>query len=71
MYAVYFDASKAFDRVRHSTLFVKLIYRNMPMCFVRILERWYSEQTMCNKWGDCFSERFFVSNAMGCGKVVF
>ena len=36
----YLDASKAFDRVRHSTLFVKLINPNTPMCFVRILERW-------------------------------
>ena len=66
-YTVYLDASKAFDRIRHSTLFVKLINRNMPMCFVRILERWYSEQIMCIKWGNCISARFSVSNGVRQG----
>ena len=69
VYTVYSDASKAFDRVRHSTLFVKLINRNMPMCFVGILERWYSEQTMCIKWGNCFSQRFSVSNGVRQGGI--
>ena len=68
MHTVYLDASKAFDWVRHSTLFVKLINRNMPMYFVRILERWYSEQTtgMCIKWGNCFS----ISNGVRQGGIL-
>ena len=70
VYTVYFDASKAFDRVRHSTLFVKLVNRNMPMCFVRTLERWYSEQAMCIKRGNCFSERFYVSGGVRQGGIL-
>jgi len=44
------DASKAFDRVLHMKVFEKLIQRNMPMCFVRLLKHWYKEQTMQIKW---------------------
>ena len=42
----------------------------MPMCFVTILERWYSEQTMCIKWGNCFSETFSVSNRVRQGGIL-
>ena len=45
---------------------MKLINRNILMCFVRILERWYSEQTMCIKWGNCFS----VGNGVRQGSLL-
>jgi len=44
--AVFLDASKAFNRVLHMKLFEKLIQRNVPMCFVRLLKHWYKEQRM-------------------------
>ena len=43
---VYFsalDASKAFDRVTHIKLFDKVIERNVPHCFIRVLHNWYSK----------------------------
>ena len=46
VHAVFLDASKAFDRVRHMKLFEKLIQRKVPMYFVRLLKHWYKEQTM-------------------------
>ena len=64
VHAVFLDASKAFDRVLHMKLFEKLIQRKVPMCFVRLLQHWYKEQTMQTKWGKHFSEPFHVSNGV-------
>ena len=40
------DASKAFDRVNHWTLFTKMIDSGMPPIFVRLIVTWYCEQHM-------------------------
>ena len=37
IFCVFLDASKALDRVNYYLLFQKLIVRNVPMCFVRLL----------------------------------
>ena len=42
IYMCFMDASKAFDRVNHWTLFKKLIYRGTPLIFVRIIMQWYT-----------------------------
>ena len=60
VHAVFLDASKAFDRVHHTPLFEKLIRRGVPMCFVRLLKHWYSDQTMRIKWGSHLSDPFHV-----------
>ena len=70
MHAVFLDASKAFDRVLHSLLFTKLIKRNVPMCFVRLLRNWYKNQTMQVRWGNHLSDPFGVSNGVRQGGVL-
>jgi len=60
---VYFsalDVSKAFDRVTHSKLFDKLIERNVPHCFIRILHNWYSKLVSVVKWNSVFNYPFSV-----------
>ena len=37
MFMGFLDASKAFDRIRHSTFFKKLIDRQVPSYIVRII----------------------------------
>ena len=41
VYTCFLDASKAFDRVNHWTLFKKLLIRGVPVILVRILCIWY------------------------------
>ena len=41
IFMCFLDASKAFDRVKHSTKFNKLLSRGAPVYLVRILVYWY------------------------------
>ena len=50
--------------MQHTQLFEKLIRRGVPMCFVRLLKHWYSDQTMRFKWGSHLSDPFRVSNGV-------
>jgi len=36
------DVSKAYDKVNHSALFVKLMKRQIPTALLRVLENWLS-----------------------------
>ena len=64
------DASKAFDRVKHSVLFNKLINRGAPSYIVRILMYWYVNQTMYVRWGRTLSSSFRVTNGVRQGGIL-
>ena len=66
----FLNASKAFDKINHYTLFQKLLDRETPIILVRILLFWYTKQTMCVKWGDCMSDYFYVSNGIRQGGIL-
>ena len=70
VFACFMDASKAFDRVSHCFLFRKLLDRNFPLLFLRILIFWYVNQQMCVRWGNAFSHIFSVSNGVRQGGVL-
>ena len=70
VYLCFLDASKAFDRVNHYKLFHKLVNRGVPGYLVRILVFWYSNQTMCVRWGSMISKGFKVSNGVRQGGIL-
>ena len=70
IFMCFLDASKAFDRVKHSVLFRKLVRRRVPGYIVRLLAYWYSHQTMCVKWGNTMSGSFSVSNGVRQGGIL-
>ena len=51
VYTCFLDASKAFDKVNHWTLFKMLLIKGVPVILVRILCIWYRCQQLCIQWG--------------------
>ena len=70
IFSVFLDASKAFDRVSHELLFKKLLLRDVPPCFIRLLRYWYRQQQMRVRWGSQLSQFFGVSNGVRQGGIL-
>ena len=70
MYICLLDASKAFDRVNHWTLFAKLIETGAPLLIVRVLLFWYQKQQVCIKWGNSCSTYFTICNGVRQGGIL-
>ena len=66
----FLDASKAFDRLVHSGLFIKLMERNIPFVLLRIIMSWYSNLKCRVKWGDHFSDWFTLLAGVRQGGVL-
>ena len=70
VYVAFLDASKAFDKISHWTLFRKLIDRNVPMYLIKILCYWYQHQLMSVRWGYSISNVFNVTNGVRQGGIL-
>ena len=70
VFSCFIDASKAFDRVNHWTLFRKLIERNIPLIIVKMLASWYGIQKFSIKWGNSLSKWFSVTNGVRQGGIM-
>ena len=70
VFTCFLNASKAFDRVNHWTLFKKLLDRNIPLVLVRVVIYWYRHQTFCVKWGTCISNTFTTCNGVRQGGIL-
>ena len=70
VYACYMDMKKAFDMVKHSMLFKKLIERNVPPIIMRLLIVMYMSQTAKVGWEGTLSESFPISNGVKQGAVL-
>ena len=70
IYICYLDASKAFDRINHWTLFRKLIHKGLPLAIVRLFAFWYTSQQFVIQWGQCLSQKFQVTNGVRQGGIL-
>ena len=70
VFCTFLDASKAFDRLVHSGLFLKLMKRNVPAKFLNMIISWYRDLKCCVKWGDQFSSWFSVTAGVRQGGIL-
>ena len=64
------DMTKAFDLVRHSVLFKKLISAGLSLIFVRVLMFFYINQVANVRWNGMFSDIFSMKNGVRQGAVL-
>ena len=69
VFMCFLDIRKAYDRVNHFKLFVKLLERKVPLYIVKILAFWYNRQQIQIGWGDVLSEPFTVTNGIRQGGI--
>jgi Reverse transcriptase (RNA-dependent DNA polymerase) len=64
------DLSKAFDRVNHFALFIKLMERHLPNTLLSILESWFALSTSCVRWNSRVSRVFTLQAGVRQGGVL-
>ena len=70
VFCAFLDASKAFDRLVHSGLFIKLIHKGVPKIFLDLIVYWYRSLSCRVKWDDCFSQWFRVIAGVRQGGIL-
>ena len=70
VYVCYMDASKAFDKIDHASLFKKMSNRKIPKAIVNLFVYWYQAQTFYVRWGNCLSEPFHATNGVRQGGIL-
>ena len=60
VFVAFLDFSKAFDTISHCGLFLKLINRNVPLCFLLLIMFWYGSMEYIVKWSNNYSDSFRV-----------
>ena len=64
------DLSKAFDKVNHNALFIKLMQRLLPVKLLQLIENLLSDCFSAVKWFGTFSEYFHVGFGVRQGSVL-
>jgi len=64
------DATKPFDRVNYCKLFTKLMSRNIPPKYLRLLLNMYTSSVARVSWNGIFSQSFTEENGVRQGGVV-
>ena len=69
-YVTFLDCSKAFDKILHHGIFLKLILRGVPFCFISLLVYWYSNMECVCKWNDAISTSFKIPTGVKQGGIL-
>ena len=70
VFCAFLDASKAFDRLVHAGLFIKLMQRNVPIIFLDVIISWYDGLFCRVRWDDQVSDWFAVTAGVRQGGVL-
>ena len=70
VFCSFLDASKAFDRVVHSGLFLKMLNQNVPLIFLDLIMYWYSNLFCRVRWEDQYSDWFFIMAGVRQGGIL-
>ena len=64
------DASKAFDKVLHYSLFYKMVSRGISSVFINVLIYWYSRLHCAVLWKSVIGEKFMIKCGVRQGGVL-
>ena len=64
------DLTKAFDKVNHASLYMKLMKRHIPLQLLQLLENWLSDSFACVKWVSSWSQMFQIISGVRQGSVL-
>ena len=64
------DLTKAFDKVNHASLYMKLMKRHIPLQLLQLLENWLSDSFACVKWVSSWSQMFKIISGVRQGSVL-
>jgi hypothetical protein len=64
------DITKAFPRVNHDALLLKLCQRNTPPSLINLIKNWLSANTARVKWCGLFSDTFVLRTGVNQGSVL-
>ena len=70
VFCSFLDASKAFDRLVHAGLFIKLMERGTPPIFLNIIVFWYGELYCRVRWDTDYSQWFCVLAGVRQGGIL-
>ena len=70
VYCSFLDASKAFDRLVHSGLFLKMLDKNVPKIFIDVIMSWYDGLICRVLWDGHYSDWFDVTAGVRQGGVL-
>ena len=70
VFVSFLDCSKAFDTISHYGIFIKLIERKVPLCFLKLVMYLYLNMKSCCSWRGTKSEFFDVSSGTKQGGVI-
>ena len=70
VYSCFMDMRKAFDMVKHSILFKKLMDRKLSPIFMRLMLVMYISQKANVRWGTSYSTSFSITNGVKQGAVL-
>ena len=70
VFCSFLDPSKAFDRLIHSGLFIKLMNKKVPKVFLDIIMTWHNGLQCRVKWDGVYSEWFHITAGVRQGGVL-